>query len=169
MSSNGLNMSEIKNQLIELKVGSKAPGFEVFNQKGELIRLQDLRGKKVILFFYPKDMTDGCTAEVCNLRDNFSTLKNKGFKLFGISGDSMKSHVKFIDQYSLQFDLLADEDLSMCKAYGVWGEKELFGRKYMGIIRTTFIIDEEGKIEAIIPKVDTGNHTAQILEAIQQK
>jgi len=111
-----------------------------------MIRLTDLKGKRVILFFYPKDMTEGCTAEVCNLRDNYSSLKKKGFVLFGISADPVKSHVKFIGKYSLPLISLADEDLSMCNAYGVWGEKELFGRKYMGIIRRTFLIDSKGKL-----------------------
>jgi len=161
-------MNEIKSEKMALKAGDKAPDFERFNQEGKMVRLKDLKGKRVILFFYPKDMTEGCTAEVCNLRDNYSSLKKKGFVLLGISADPVKSHVKFIGKYSLPFDLLADEDLAMCNAYGVWGEKQLFGRKYMGIIRRTFLIDANGKIEHVIDKVDTANHSEQIMEIIKE-
>ncbi|MDF2159350.1 thioredoxin-dependent thiol peroxidase [Algoriphagus sp. CAU 1675] len=147
-----------------LEVGQKAPDFEAKNEKGELIKLSDYRGKKVILYFYPKDSTPGCTAQACNLRDNYDALQKAGYVVLGISSDSEKSHQKFIDKQALPFSLIADTDLKVHEAYGTWVEKSMYGRKYMGTARTTFVIDEEGTIEEIIDKVKTKEHTAQILK-----
>ena len=145
------------------QVGEKAPNFQGLNQKGESISLQQYKGKKVALYFYPKDDTPGCTAEACNLRDNHSALQAAGYVVIGVSSDSVKSHDKFANKYSLPFDLLADEDKSTHQAYGTWVEKSMYGRKYMGTDRVTFIIDENGIIEKVIEKVNTKDHTAQIL------
>lgn len=149
---------------MKLTVGSKAPDFTVNNQNGKPVTLSLLKGKKVVLYFYPKDMTPGCTAESCNLRDNYKVLQKKGYEVFGISSDSEKSHVKFIEKEKLPFDLLADTDKKVHEAYGTWVEKSMYGRKYMGTARMTFIISETGVIEDIISQVDTKNHTAQILK-----
>lgn len=146
-----------------LKAGDKAPELNVNDQNGKIVKLSDYKGKKLILYFYPKDDTPGCTAEACNLRDNFEILKKKGFEILGVSADNEKKHVKFIEKYSLPFPLLADTEQKVCNAYGVWGKKKFMGKEYMGINRTTFIIDEQGKIEHIISDVDTKNHTEQIL------
>lgn len=146
-----------------LQVGDSAPVFSVKDQEGKQVKLSDFKGEKVILYFYPKDDTPGCTAQACNLRDNYDTLLNRGYKVLGVSVDDEKSHVKFIKKYNLPFPLLADTDHAIVEAYGVWGEKKMFGKEYMGIIRTTFVIDENGVIEEIIQKVDTENHTDQIL------
>ena len=148
---------------ITLQPGDKAPAFNSTNEKGETVSLSDFKGKKLVLYFYPKDSTPGCTAESCDLRDNYKMFQKQGYEILGVSADSAKSHVKFIQKHSLPFSLLADEDLSVIKSYGVWGEKTLFGRKYMGILRTTFVIDEKGKIEKVIEKVDTKEHTKQLL------
>ncbi|MBA4303628.1 MAG: thioredoxin-dependent thiol peroxidase [Sphingobacteriaceae bacterium] len=145
------------------QVGEKAPNFSGLNQKGETISLDQFKGKKVALYFYPKDDTPGCTAEACNLRDNHSALQAAGYVVIGVSSDSVKSHDKFANKYSLPFDLLADEDKSTHEAYGTWIEKSMYGRKYMGTDRVTFIIDDEGVIEKVIEKVNTKDHTAQIL------
>jgi peroxiredoxin Q/BCP len=145
------------------QVGEKAPLFSGLNQKGETISLEQFKGKKVALYFYPKDDTPGCTAEACNLRDNHSALLAAGYVVIGVSSDSVKSHDKFANKYSLPFDLLADEDKSVHEAYGTWIEKSMYGRKYMGTDRVTFIIDGQGNIEKIIEKVNTKDHTAQIL------
>lgn len=146
-----------------LKVGSKAPAFKGKDQDGNIISLADFKGKKLILFFYPKDNTPGCTAEACSLRDNYSLLQKNGFELLGISIDDEKSHQKFITKHSLPFPLLADSDKKVVEAYGLWVEKSMYGRKYMGTARTTFLIDEAGKISHIIEKVDTKDHAMQIL------
>lgn len=146
-----------------LQVGDSAPVFSAKDQKGKQVKLSDFKGEKVILYFYPKDDTPGCTAQACNLRDNYDTLLSRGYKVLGVSVDDEKSHVKFIKKYNLPFPLLADTDHAIVEAYGVWGEKKMFGKEYMGIIRTTFVIDENGVIEEIIQKVDTENHTDQIL------
>lgn len=146
-----------------LQVGDKAPEFSANNQSGKNISLKDLKGKKVVLYFYPKDDTPGCTAEACNLRDNHTKFQKAGYVVIGVSPDDEKKHSKFIQKYSLPFDLLADVDQSIALAYGVWVEKSMYGRKYMGVARTTFIIDEDGMIEKIIDKVDTKEHTEQIL------
>lgn len=147
----------------KLQIGDPAPAFKGLNQEGKEISLDQFKGKKVALYFYPKDDTPGCTAEACNLRDNEMALKAKGIAVVGVSSDSVKSHQKFASKYSLPFDLLADEDKSVHEAYGTWVEKSMYGRKYMGTARITFLIDEAGKIEKIIEKVDTKNHTAQLI------
>ena len=149
---------------MELKAGMKAPAFAVNDQDGNLVKLKDLVGKKVVLYFYPKDMTSGCTAESCNLRDNYKVLQKQGYEVLGVSKDDEKSHQKFIAKEKLPFRLLADVDKEMHEAYGTWVEKSMYGRKYMGTARKTFIIDEKGVIEEIIEKVDTKNHTDQILK-----
>ncbi len=145
------------------QAGDKAPAFSGLNQKGETISLDQFKGKKVALYFYPKDDTPGCTAEACNLRDNETMLKAKGIEVIGISSDNVKSHDKFASKYSLPFSLLADEDKKIHEAYDTWVEKSMYGRKYMGTARVTFLIDEKGIIEKVIEKVDTKNHAAQLL------
>jgi len=146
-----------------LKPGDKAPDFTAENQDGKTVKLSDFKGKKVVLYFYPKDDTSGCTAEACNLRDNYSDLRAKGYEVVGVSIDPVKSHDKFVKKYDLPFTLLADTEKKIVEDYGVWAEKSMYGRKYMGTVRTTFLIDEKGKIEKIIDKVDTKNHTEQII------
>jgi peroxiredoxin Q/BCP len=148
----------------QLKEGSKAPIFEGIDQDGKTIKLTDYTGKKVILYFYPKDNTPGCTAEACNLRDNYDSLIKKGFVVIGVSPDSEKSHKGFAGKYSLPFTLIADTTQKIMNDYGVWGEKKMYGKSYMGVIRTTFIIDEKGILEKIIEKVDTAGHTEQIFK-----
>ncbi|MFC2176072.1 thioredoxin-dependent thiol peroxidase [Bacteroidota bacterium] len=149
-----------------LTVGDKAPDFVGKDQSGETISLAQFKGRRVILFFYPKDMTPGCTAEACNLGENYSQLQKKGFEVLGISADSETRHQKFIEKYSLPYTLIADEDKTIIKAYGVWGEKKFMGKTYDGIHRTTFIIGVDGKLEKVIEKVKTKDHTAQILEEL---
>lgn len=148
-----------------MNVGDKAPEILGINEKGEEIRLSDYKGKKLVLYFYPKDSTSGCTAEACNLRDNYDTLRQAGYEVVGVSVDSEKSHQKFIEKNSLPFPLIADTDKKLVEQFGVWGEKSMYGRKYMGTFRTTFIINEEGIVERIIgPKeIKTKDHAAQIL------
>lgn len=148
---------------MELQVGDQAPAFEALNQKGETVKLSDFSGKKVVLYFYPKDNTPGCTKQACNLRDNYKTLLDQGYVVLGVSIDGAKSHNKFIEKFDLPFDLLVDEDKTLVESFGVWVEKNMYGRKYMGTARTTFVIDEQGKIAEIIKKVKTADHTAQIL------
>ncbi len=150
-----------------LKTGDKAPAFTANDQNGNPVKLTDFKGKKVVIYFYPKDDTPGCTKEACNFRDNFNLLKKKGIEVIGISTDSVKSHGKFADKYELPFTLVADEDKTIVAAYGVWGEKKFMGKTYMGTSRTTFIINEKGIIEHIITKVDTTNSTEQVLELIE--
>jgi thioredoxin-dependent peroxiredoxin len=147
-----------------LKPGDKAPDFTVNDQDGKPVKLSDLRGKKVVLYFYPKDMTPGCTAEACDLRDNYSVILKRGYEVLGVSTDSEKSHKKFIEKEKLPFRLLADTEKMLHSSYGTWVEKSMYGRKYMGTARKTFVIDENGVIEEIIDKVDTKNHSAQILK-----
>ena len=146
----------------QLNEGSKAPMFEGIDQNGKSVNLADFTGKKVILYFYPKDNTPGCTAEACNLRDNYESILKKGFAVVGVSPDSEKSHKGFAVKYSLPFPLIADTSQKIMNDYGVWGEKKMYGKSYMGVLRTTFIIDEKGFIEKIIEKVDTAGHTEQI-------
>lgn len=146
-----------------LKTGDKAPAISAKDQAGNTITLNDYSGKKVVLYFYPKDDTPGCTAEACNLRDNYDSLLNAGFDVIGVSTDNEKSHQKFIGKYSLPFRLISDTEQKVSTDYGVWGLKKFMGREYMGINRTTFLIDENGNIQKIIEKVDTKNHIAQIL------
>ncbi|TDQ75776.1 thioredoxin-dependent thiol peroxidase [Sphingobacterium yanglingense] len=148
----------------ELKTGDQAPAIHAKNQSGEMINLSDYSGKKVILYFYPKDNTPGCTTEACNFRDNYQSLLGKGFEILGVSIDSEQSHQKFISKFELPFNLLADEDQKIVNDYGVWVEKNMYGKKYMGTARTTFVIDENGKIEHIIKKVDNKNASQQILD-----
>lgn len=150
--------------MTELKEGNKAPVFEGEDQNGKKISLRDFKGKKVILYFYPKDDTPGCTAQACNLRDNYHELIGKGFQVVGISTDSVKSHKKFEDKYELPFPLIADEEKKIVDLYGVWGEKQFMGRTFIGTRRTTFLIDEKGKIKKIIAKPDTKNQTQQVLD-----
>jgi peroxiredoxin Q/BCP len=149
----------------KLAIGDKAPNFSGTDQKGETIELKDLKGQKVVIFFYPADDTPACTAEACNLRDNYKTFQDQGYKIIGISPDNEKSHAKFAKKYKLPFSLLPDVDHKIAKAYGVWGPKKLFGISYIGLIRTTFVIDEKGKIEDVIGRVLTKKHSAQILKA----
>ncbi len=146
-----------------LKAGTKAPDFSVPDQDGNLVSLKDYKGKKVILYFYPKDDTPGCTAEACDLRDNRPLIMKKNYEILGVSADSVKSHKKFATKFNLTFKLLADTEKDIINKYGVWGEKMLFGRKYMGIHRVTFLIDEKGIIEQVITEVDTKNHAQQIV------
>ena len=151
--------------MINLNVGDKAPDFVALNEFGQSTSLSEFLGKKVILYFYPKDMTPGCTAESCNLGENYNLLQEKGFILLGVSPDSSKSHQKFIDKYNLPFSLIADEDKAVIKAFGVWGPKKFMGKEYVGVHRTTFVIDEYGVIEKVFSKVKTKDHTNQILES----
>lgn len=148
-----------------MNVGDKAPEILGINEKGEEIRLSNYKGKKLVLYFYPKDSTSGCTVQACNLRDNYDALRQAGYEVVGVSVDSEKSHQKFIEKNSLPFPLIADTDKKLVEQFGVWGEKSMYGRKYMGTFRTTFIINEEGIVERIIgPKeVKTKDHAAQIL------
>lgn len=148
----------------DLKVGDIAPDFTGKDATGKEVSLDDFKGKKVVLYFYPKDLTPGCTAEACNLRDNYSTLKKAGFVVIGVSADSEASHAKFAEKKELPFTLLADTDKKIINAYGVWGPKQFMGRHYDGIHRKTFVIDENGKIERIFEKVKTKAHAEQILE-----
>lgn len=147
----------------ELKIGDKAPEFEAENQNGKQIKLSDYNGKKVVLYFYPKDNTPGCTNQACNLRDNYELLQSKGYVILGVSADKASKHQKFISKYDLPFDLLVDDEKIIMNKYGTWGLKKFMGREYHGILRTTFIIDENGVIEDIISKVKTKDHTNQIL------
>lgn len=152
------------NHSTKLKEGQKAPDFTGKDENGKTVSLKDFTGKKVVLYFYPKDDTPGCTAQACNLRDNYKALLKKGYVVIGVSADEEKKHKKFKEKYDLPFPLIADVDLKIIKKYDVWGEKQFMGRTFDGIIRTTFVIDEKGKIEEIITKVDTKEHTAQILK-----
>ena len=147
-----------------LKSGYIAPEIESKDQEGNTFKLSDYKGKKVALYFYPKDNTPGCTKQACNLRDNYTTLQSKGYEVVGVSADSEKKHQNFIAKYELPFKLLADEDKKVINAYNAWGPKKFMGKEYEGILRKTFIIDEEGKIEDIIEKVKTTDHAAQIIK-----
>lgn len=149
--------------MTSLKVGDAAPNFEAKDQEGNTIKLSDYSGKKLVLFFYPKASTPGCTAEACNLSDNYQVFINKGYDILGVSADSAKRQQNFINKYALKFPLLADEDKTVINAFGVWGPKKFMGKEYDGIHRTTFIIDEKGIIEEVIAKVKTKAHAQQIL------
>jgi thioredoxin-dependent peroxiredoxin len=155
-----------ENNMTALKAGDKAPDFSGINQDGKEIKLSDFAGKKLIIYFYPKDNTPGCTAESCNLNDNYSQWLEKGFEVVGVSPDSVESHQKFRDKFNLKFDLIADTEKEILQAYGAWGEKSMYGKKYMGVLRTTFVIDENGIIQEVFEKVKTKDHTNQILESI---
>jgi len=152
-----------------LSKGDQAPKFEGMNQFGEKKSLDGFKGKKLILYFYPKDNTPGCTAESCNLNDNYQYWLSKGYEVVGVSPDSVASHKKFADKFQFGFNLIADPETEILKAYGVWGEKNMYGKKYMGVLRTTFVINEQGIIEEIIEKVDTKNHTEQLTNALYIK
>ena len=149
---------------MSLKKGSKAPDFTANDQDGKLISLKDYKGKKIALYFYPKDNTPTCTEQACSLRDNIALLKKKGITVIGVSADSEKKHKNFEKKYSLPFTLIADTDQKIINDYGVWGLKKLFGREYMGIVRTTFLINEQGKTDHIIDKVEAKNHAEQIIK-----
>ena len=147
-----------------LKIGDRAPEINAIDQNEKSINLESYKGKKVVLYFYPKDMTPGCTAQSCNLSDNYQLLQQKGYEVIGVSCDSVKRHQKFIEKHNLPFNLISDEDKKVVSDYGVWQLKKFMGREYMGIVRTTFIIDEKGLISEIISKVNTKEHTSQIIE-----
>lgn len=149
-----------------MKVGDKVPNVLGINENGDEIRLSDYAGRKIALYFYPKDMTSGCTAEACSLRDGYSELRASGYEVIGVSVDGMASHKKFIEKYDLPFSLIADTDKKLVEEFGVWAEKKMYGRSYMGTLRTTFIIDENSVIERVIPpkEVKTKDHANQILK-----
>lgn len=151
-----------------LNVGEKAPDFFLDASDGKKYSLKDFKGKKVVLYFYPKDDTSGCTKEACSFRDNLSAIKRRGAIVIGVSPDGLKAHDKFITKYDLNFPLLSDESKEMLQNYGVWKEKSMYGRKYMGVERTTFILDEKGKISHIFPKVKVDGHTDEILKALSE-
>jgi thioredoxin-dependent peroxiredoxin len=153
--------------MIQLKKGDIAPSLNATDQDGKMINLGDFKGKKVVLYFYPKDDTPGCTAEACNLRDNYNELLKRGFVVIGVSADSAQSHKKFISKYELPFPLISDVDKKVLNAYGVWGEKKMYGKIFEGVLRSTFVISEDGKIAHVFDKVETRNHTQQILEAFK--
>ena len=150
----------------ELTIGAKAPVFSAPDQSGKTVSLSDFAGKKVVLYFYPKDDTPGCTVEACSFRDDHSAFKKKGAVIIGVSPDSEKSHTKFIEKFLLPFTLLADTDHKIAEAYGVWVEKSMYGKKYMGVERSTFVIDEQGKLNAIYRKVKPAEHTADVLAGL---
>jgi peroxiredoxin Q/BCP len=151
----------------KLSEGQKAPDFSANDQNGKSVSLSDLAGKNIILYFYPKDDTPGCTAEACSFRDNYESLLAEGFEVLGVSTDDEKSHLKFISKHNLPFSLIADTEKKIVEAYGVWVEKNMYGKKYMGVSRKTFIIDKNGMIRKIIDKVDTKNSSAQVLEVLK--
>ena len=150
----------------ELVIGAKAPAFSAPDQSGKVVSLADFKGKKVVLYFYPKDDTPGCTTEACSFRDEHSAFLKKGAVVLGVSPDSAKSHTKFIEKFSLPFPLLADEDKAIANAYGVWVEKSMYGKTYMGVERSTFVIGPDGKLLAIYRKVKPAEHTAEVLAAV---
>jgi peroxiredoxin Q/BCP len=150
-----------------VQVGSKAPGFTLSADDRQTVKLEDLRGKRVVLYFYPKDDTSGCTTEACEFRDSWKAVSKAGAVVLGVSPDSVNSHVKFKQKYKLPFSLLADTDHQVAEAYGAWGEKSMYGRKYQGILRSTFIIDEAGKVARVFPRVKPRGHAAEVLEALQ--
>ncbi|HZJ42138.1 MAG TPA: thioredoxin-dependent thiol peroxidase [Pyrinomonadaceae bacterium] len=151
-----------------VKEGTTAPAFKTTDDNGEDVSLKDFKGQKVVLYFYPKDDTPGCTKEACSFRDAYSKYKKQGIKLLGVSPDSEASHKKFITKYKLPFTLLADRDHAIAEAYGVWGEKKFMGRTYMGVLRTTFLIDEKGKIKKVFEKVKPEDHATEVLEAFSE-
>jgi len=153
--------------MAELSEGQKAPDFTAKDQNGKNVSLSDFAGKELILYFYPKDDTPGCTAEACSFRDNYQSLLDSGFEVVGVSTDDEKSHQKFISKYNLPFALISDTEKNIVESYGVWVEKNMYGKKYMGIARNTFIIDKEGMIKKIIKKVDTVNSSAQIIDLLK--
>lgn len=152
-----------------LKEGDKAPSFSTEDENGNSISSKSLKGQKYIVYFYPKDNTPGCTKEACSIRDDYSAFKKLKIPVFGVSKDSAASHKKFIDKFKLPFPLLMDEDVSLAKGFGVWGEKSMYGRKYMGVIRSTFVINEKGIIEKVFPKVNVTEHAAELLDHLKKK
>lgn len=148
----------------KLKIGDPAPDFSAPDQDGNMVSLDQFSGKKLVLYFYPKDNTPGCTAEACDLRDNYERFMKEGYEILGVSADSQKSHQNFIKKYDLPFPLLSDVDKKVLEAYGAWGEKKMYGKTYMGVLRKTFVISEKGTIENIIEKVETKQHSKQIFE-----
>jgi thioredoxin-dependent peroxiredoxin len=151
-----------------LKIGQKAPDFTVLNDAGQKTKLSELKGKKVVLYFYPKDDTPGCTVEACAFRDGIEEIRKRGAVVLGVSADSVESHKKFVSKFDLNFPLLADTEKKVIEAYGVWKEKSMYGKKYMGIERTTFIIDEQGKVTHIFPKVKVQEHYDEVLDALEK-
>ncbi len=160
---------EVDNQgsTTTLRVGKRAPNFSLPDDKGNVVKLSGLKGKKVVLFFYPKDNTPGCTQEACSFRDGLSSIRKKGAVVYGVSGDSISSHQKFSEKFQLNFPLLSDESKKMLQTYGVWKEKSLYGRKFMGIERTTVLLDEKGVVTHIFPKVKVTGHYKEVLAALQ--
>jgi peroxiredoxin Q/BCP len=154
--------------MAELKVGQKAPDFTLPDESGQKVKLSDYKGKKVVLYFYPKDDTPGCTTEACNFRDGFDEIQARGAVVLGVSADSVESHKKFKKKFELNFPLLADPDKKMIENYGVWKEKSMYGKKYMGIERTTFVIDAQGKVSHIFPKVKVADHFDEVVEALEE-
>lgn len=152
-----------------LKEGTKAPDFTAIDQDGKTVKLSDHKGKRIVLYFYPKDDTPGCTKEACSFRDADDVFNSKGIKVFGISTDDEKSHQKFISKFQLPFDLLADTDKKVVEKYGVWGEKSMYGRTYMGTLRKTFLIGEDGKIVKIFDRVKVAEHADEVLKAFGEK
>jgi peroxiredoxin Q/BCP len=152
--------------MTHLQEGDKAPAFSGIDQDGKKVSLSEFKGKKVVLYFYPQDLTPTCTVQSCNLRDNYSLLKQKGFEVIGVSPDDEKSHIKFREKHQLPFNLIADTNHAIIDKYGVWGEKQLYGRKYMGLHRTTFVIDEKGKIEKIFLRPKNKQHAEEIVAAV---
>ena len=152
-----------------LKQGRKAPDFKLRSQDGRIVKLSDYRGKKVALYFYVRDFTPGCTNQACSIRDGSHKLKSKGIVTFGISTDSIESHKKFADKYELPFAILSDEGAKLAKTYGVYGMKTFMGRKFMGVKRTTFLIDENGRIVKVMPKVDVKDHADEVIDAFNEK
>ncbi len=157
-----------KNYVTKLKVGEKAPAFKGVDQDGKKISSTDYKGKKIILYFYPQDLTASCTVQACNLRDNFSELKKLGYEIIGVSEDGVEKHKRFEQKNNLPFRLIADEEHAVINAYDVWGKKQFMGKIYDGLVRTTFVINEKGMIDAVITRVLTKIHTQQILDAVQQ-
>jgi thioredoxin-dependent peroxiredoxin len=168
ISSFFVNASNTTNDMTHLRVGDPAPYFKALNEHGKEISLSDFRGKKLALFFYPADNTPACTAAACSLRDNYADLKAVGIEMLGVSPDSTNKHQKFIDKFNFPFSLIADEDLAVLNAYGVWGWKKFMGREYDGVHRTTFLIDENGIIEQVFQKVITKTHAQQIMESLEK-
>ncbi|MEO7312104.1 MAG: thioredoxin-dependent thiol peroxidase [Chitinophagaceae bacterium] len=153
--------------MITLKEGDKAPAFKSINQNGTTVQLKDFKGKKVVLYFYPEDGTPTCTVQACNLRDNYALLQQNGFAILGISPDAVEKHKKFETKYDLPFSLIADTDHTIIDKYGVWGEKQLYGRQYMGLHRTTFVLDEKGTIKKIFLKPKSKQHAEEIVESMK--
>ena len=151
-----------------LKVGAKAPAFSLTNTEGKTVKLSDFKGKKVVIYFYPKDMTPGCTTEACNFRDDYSQLKKRGVEVIGVSADNQSLHQKFTEKYSLPFTLLSDPSHEMIEKYGAWGEKSMYGKKYMGILRMTYVIDENGKVAHVFAKVKPDTHSKEVIDVIDK-